>query len=784
MKNVVRYNPDIKSGLNKRQIEKRIEEGLSNYDVNVKTKSITQIVLLNIFTLFNILNFFLALIVALVGSYKNLLFMGGVICNTLISIIQEVRTKKAIDELSLLATSKVKVIRDGKCSNIDINKIVLDDIILFKVGDQIPVDTKVLCGKCEVNEAFITGEEVPILKKEGDMLLSGSFIVSGYITGIVEHVGEENYTSKISKEAKYIKKVNSVLMKSLNTIIKWVSIVVIPLGFILFFKQMYLGNDLRYAVLNTVAAVIGMIPEGLVLLTSTVLAVGILKLSKYKVLVQELYCIEMLARTDVLCLDKTGTLTEGKLEVSDLIPLKSTVPKIERILGNFADYMEDGNATLLAIRKKYKVKEKIPIQKIVPFTSERKYSALITYNEGTYLLGAPEFLIDNKSSMEKDVELYSKQYRVLALTHIKDSLEHNVKKGTLLALILMQDVVRDKAKQTISYFKNQGVNIKIISGDHPLTVSHIAYRVGIENYQKYIDMSTIEDKDITPTLVENYTIFGRVTPGQKKAIILALKERGHTVAMTGDGVNDVLALKEADCSIAMKSGSDAARCVSQIILLESNFDAMPKIVTEGRQTINNIERSASLFLTKTMYASMLAIVFLFIHKAYPFEPIQLTLTSVVAIGIPSFVLALEPNQNRIAGTFFSNVISKSLPFSFMIVMNIIMIMIFSSIFHFTKMQTSTLCVIMNTVVSFFLLFQVSLPFNKIKRVLFISMVILFLFQIFYFRTLFSLSYFNLQMILIIIALNILNFVLIMKFIPLTRKMIDKRITNKKGHENN
>lgn len=776
MENTVkRYNPSVKKGLCKEEVKKRKEAGLFNEDVTVPTKSLKQIILGNVFTLFNILNLFLSLSVILVGSYKNLLFMGGVICNTLISIIQEIRTKRAIDKLSLLATSKAAVTRDGKKEEISLDEIVLDDIISFKVGEQVSVDTIILEGKCEVNEAFITGEETPISKQAGDIILSGSFLISGHVVGKVEHVGLENYTSKISSEARYAKKVNSVLMKSLNTIIKWVSIVVVPLGIILFIKQLHLGNGTADAVLNTVAAVIGMIPEGLVLLTSTVLAVGIIKLSKYRVLVQELYCIEMLARTDVLCLDKTGTLTEGKMEVSDIVPISAPLHKIEKILGHFSKYSEDENATIEAIRKKYECTGGILFREFIPFVSEKKYSAFITHDEGTYILGAPEFILKKGDPLLQKMESYSEKYRVLLLAHTS----HDIKKETnfpvtSLAFVLLQDIIRSTAKDTIFYFKKQGVSIKVISGDHPKTVSQIAKRVDIDGYDKYIDMSTINEGEDLKLLVDQYTIFGRVSPKQKKDLIIALKEKGHTVAMTGDGVNDVLALKEADCSIAMASGSDAARNVSQIVLLESNFDAMPNVVKEGRQTVNNIERSATLFLTKTMYASMLAILFLFINMPYPFEPIQLTLTSVVAIGIPSFVLALETNSKRIEGNFFSNVFSKAFPFALMIVINIVFIMFFSSVLNLSKDETSTVCVLMNAFVSFLLLFRVSLPFTLVKKILYVAMIVLFIFQVIGFRTLFSLSYLNLKMIFVIVFLILLTFMILLKLIPITREKLEKK----------
>lgn len=766
---IERYSPIITQGLSPKQLQKRKEEGMVNKEQTVPTQTIKQIILRNIFTLFNMLNLFLAISVMLVGSFKNLLFMGGVICNTLISIIQEIKAKKTIDKLSLLSTTKAHVIRDGKKEDIHIEEILLDDIIFFGAGEQVVVDTIIQKGICEVNEAFLTGEENPISKKEGDMILSGSFLVAGNIIGKVEHIGTENYTYQISKEARYIKKVNSILMNALRTVIKWTSILIVPFGSILFIKQLYLASSTRDAVINTVAAVIGMIPEGLVLLTSTVLAVGILKLSKYKVLVQELYCIEMLARTDVLCLDKTGTLTEGNIKFVKMEIEKNRKENIDNILCAFTTHMEE-NATIKAIHEKFQEKSTLSVKKVIPFSSERKYSALEVEN-GYYILGAPEYILDKTDPSFQKMQSSFQKYRVLLLAH-KKSMQKK-QKATILAYIFLEDVIRKKAKETIDYFQKEEVEIKVISGDNPITVSNIAKRVHIQNADKYIDMREVKEEEIQ-NIVEKYAVFGRVNPTQKKQIILALKEKGHTVAMTGDGVNDVLALKEADCSIAMNSGSDAARNVSQIVLLESNFEAMPNVVLEGRQTVNNIERSSVLYLTKTMYASMLAILFLFINKKYPFEPIQLTLTSVVAIGIPSVFLALETNKNRIKGNFFTNVFGKAFPFSIVVVINIILIMILSSIFSLNSEETSTLCVIMNAIISFLLLFRISMPFNTRKKILFVSMILLFIFQILGFRTLFSLASFQFRLLFITILLVLISLFLLSKLVPFTQNKLKKR----------
>ena len=664
MDKIIDKNKKIDIGLTKEEVEERIKENKVNYDTSLPTKSIKTIVRENIFTLFNLINILLGVAVFCVGSYKNLLFLIVIFCNTAISIIQEINSKKAVDKLSILAQAKVNCIRDGEKQEIGINSIVLDDLLMLETGNQIVADSIILEGEVEVNESFITGESDVIYKRKGDTLLSGSFVVSGKCKAEVIHIGDENYTSKISSGAKYVKKVNSEIMKSLNGIIKIVSIAIVPIGILLFFNQLGLTeNSFKNAVVNTVAAIIGMIPEGLVLLTSTVLAVSVIRLSKRKVLVQELYCIETLARVDTLCLDKTGTITEGTMEVNDIIEITKSKEELEEILSEISSASNDNNSTIEAIRAKYKNKQKWKVINKIPFSSQKKWSGVCFKDKGSYIIGAPEFVLREKYDEYKErIEKYSNDYRVIIVANSEgDFIEKELPdKLEVLGFVLISDVIRKEASKTLKYFKEQGVNIKIISGDNPITVSKIAKRAGVENSEKYINMQEIKTKEQLEKAAKEYTIFGRVTPVQKKELVQALKKEGHTVAMTGDGVNDVLALKEADCSIAMASGSDATRNVAELVLLDSNFASMPEIVLEGRRTINNIERSATLFLVKTIYASILAIIFLFVNMPYPFMPIQLTLISTVTIGIPSFVLALEPNKERIKGKFLRNVISRAL----------------------------------------------------------------------------------------------------------------------------
>lgn len=707
---MIRYNPKIDEGLNQKQVDYRIKSGDYNYNSDVKTKTIGQIIFYDVFTLFNILNVCLALLIFWVGSYKNLLFLGVVICNTLISIIQEIRTKRAIDKLSIISSVNANVIRDGKSKIIDIDKVVLDDIIVYKRGNQIIADSIIKEGIVEVNESLLSGEENSITKKEGDILYSGSFIISGRCTAKVEKVSVNNYASKITKEAKYIKKVNSVIMITLKKIIKIISIVIVPLGILLFLKQYNLDKDIADSIVNTVAAIIGMIPEGLVLLTSTVLAISVLRLSKKRVLVQQLYCIETLARVDTICLDKTGTLTEGIMEVEDVIVLNDKYD-YKKILCAMSRELTEDNPTMDAIARKFNKKTDFKCLAKELFSSEKKYSS-VTFKEGKYILGAPDIL-DTSDDMKKLIEKYSDN-RLVLLKEKKDN----------IALILLKDKIRYKASNTLSYLRKEGLDIKIISGDNEKVIIRIAKRVGFKNI-KCIDMSK-NHTNMNHQIVENYNVFARVSPEQKRDLIKALKKNGHTVAMTGDGVNDVLALKEADCSIAMASGSDAARNVSEIVLLDSDFDAIPKIVEEGRRTINNVERSASLFLTKTVYATLLAIIFLFVPMNYPFQPIQLSLVSSITIGIPAFILALEPNYERIKDNFFLNVLKRSLPGGITIVINVLSVMLVAKIFNLGEDVISTIAVILVAITGFILLYKICYRFNILRKILYIVLIIVFL----------------------------------------------------------
>lgn len=775
---VRRYHPSAEQGLTKEQVAERLRSGLINHDSSVPTKPINRIVRDNVCTLFNLINFILALAILLVGSYKNLLFMGVVLCNMVIGIFQEIRAKRTIDKLSILSANKAKVIRDGAVHEVDIYEVLLDDVLEYAHGNQIPTDSIVLEGECDVNESLVTGESKSIHKKPGDMLLSGSFLVSGHCRARAEHIGADNYVSTISNGAKYLKKVKSEIMESLNKIIKIVSILIIPTGILLFLSQRSLENhSFQRAVVSTAAALVGMIPEGLVLLTSTVLAVSVIRLSRHKVLVQELYCIEALARVDVLCLDKTGTITEGRMELHDLLPLNDTAEtRISDALNALAAVMDDPSPTFDAIAARFCNGTNWQAQEIIPFSSDKKWSGASFSEQGAYVIGAPEFVMQgNLDGLQEILEEAVKENRVLLLAHSASGFVNRGLPEQLqpLAFLLVRDVIRPEAHDTLCYFAEQGVDIKVISGDNVKTVMNIAQRAGVANAQRCVDASTLKTEEDIKAAVEQYTVFGRVSPTQKKQMVLALKEKGHTVAMTGDGVNDVLALKEADCSVAMASGSDAARNVSQLVLLNSSFDSMPRVVAEGRRSINNIQRSASLFLVKTIYATILALLFLFIHMPYPFMPIQLTLTSMFTIGIPSFVLALQPNKDRIQGKFLRNVISRAFPGAFTIVINILVVTILAYFMKLDSSTSSTLCVILTGFTGLLLVLKLCLPFNLLRGALFGTMCAGLTLGVVVFHDLFSLVLLPAKHLLLLAGLMAVAFVLF----QLMLRLFDKRLAN-------
>lgn len=742
-----RFNPSAQMGLSLEQVELRKREGLVNYDDSPKTKSIKEIIVSNFCTYFNFLNIALGAAVFLSGllngqlfqGLKNCLFMGVIIINSIISIVEEIISKRIIDRLSVLAESTIETIREGKKYELKLEELVLDDVIVLASGHQVVADSIVMEGEIEVNESLLTGEPDAILKKKGDMILSGSFVVSGNCTAKVEHIGKDNYASTISREAKYEKKVNSVIMNSFESLLKVISVLIIPIAVVMYFSQLSANDgNVTEAIFRTVAALIGMIPEGLVLLTSSVMAVSVIRLSRYKVLVQQLYCIETLARVDVICLDKTGTLTEGRMQVVQFLPYQKTSKEdLQQILDTYAYYTKDTNSTMNALKEYFTGKSEDVLIDSIPFSSERKFSGLQFERLGSIYIGAPEFLLkDEVKKVQKELSAYQGDYRVLLVAKGKGNLSKIPKNLSVLGFVLIEDVIRQEAKATLGYFKEQGVMVKIISGDNVSTVLNIADKVGLDDV-KGIDVGSLNDEELKEA-VGQYEVFGRVTPNQKKVIIESLQQSGRTVAMTGDGVNDVLALKKSDCAISVASGSDAARNVAQLVLLDDNFDSLPKIVAEGRRTINNIERSASLLLVKTIYTMLLIIFSVLIASKYFFIPIQLTLITGFTIGIPSFILALEPNNDLVKGNFLLKVATRSLPTALTVVFNVVLVTCFATLFELPYELQSTLCVYLTALTGFIYLYKICMPFTALRRALFCVM-----FAGFVYCALFQYSFFSL-----------------------------------------
>lgn len=733
-------NAGIK-GLTSEEVRAAQAAGKVNADATVKTRSYGSIFRSNICTLFNLINVILAVFVFLTGSYKNMLFMLVIVINTIIGIVQEIRSKITTDRLSIVVAANVEVMRDGKLQKIPIDELVLGDVMRLGRGNQIPTDSVVLEGECKTDESLLTGESRLIPKHAGDQLYSGSFINAGIVWARVEKVGADNYAAQITNEAKQNKAINSEIMTSLNKIIKYVSIFMFPVGLLLFANEYLLHHvELDPAILSTVSAMVGMIPEGLILLASTVMAVAVVRLARHRVLVQQLYCIETLARVDVLCLDKTGTITTGGMEVSGLVPLDvpDSEPKeqeLSKIVASLVASDEDPNDTARAIQEyfglakegKQKAEQAIPSTdllkptRVIPFSSDTKWSGAAFANGEAYVMGAAQFVLEKNASalaqIKDALDTYAADARVLLVARVEGFDANGAIEGevTPLGFVCLRDQIRSTAAQTIAYFKEQGVKLKVISGDDPHTVSGIAQKVGIEGADRFVDAATLKtDQDIA-SAIKNYNVFGRVRPEQKKAFVLALQAEGHTVAMTGDGVNDVLALKASDCSVAMASGSDAARNVAQLVLVDNDFASMPAVVAEGRRSINNLQRSASLFLVKTLLSITAAFLFIFLPWQYPFVPIQLTLISAFTIGLPSFVLALEPNKDLVRGHFLPNAVVHSIPGAVCAVVSIVVLTIVGNeAIGLDYRQVSTLCVMVVGLLGIMLVIRLSIPFTPLR----------------------------------------------------------------------
>lgn len=717
------------TGLSAEEVRERVEQGKVNAVSTVKTKSIRRIFYDNICTLFNLINVLLFVSLILVGSFKNLLFIGVVLTNTVIGIVQEIRSKRSVDALTILTQSKVETLRGGERVQLSKEELVLDDIIVLSRGAQVPADCIVVEGGCKANESLLTGESDLIAKDVGDELLSGSFISASQCLCRVNRVGADSYAARINNEAKYVKKNDSQILRSFKLIINICTAVIFPLGAILFSSRYFYHHaTMQSAVESTVGALVGMIPGGMILLTSTVLAVSVIRLAQKKVLVNEMHCIETLARVDVICLDKTGTLTAETMNVHNVVALGADEGEITAALASLVAAADEINATFKAIQDYTEGTAPLGCRGFVPFASETKWSGGNFENGKTYVIGAAEFVFSDKEKYSQVYEAIggvTETVRILALGYADSSVSSGVLPAGLrpMALVLIKDQLRDNVCETVDYFKEQGVTLKVISGDSADTVSHIARDCGIVGAERCVDMTTVTTDEELEEVAVRCNVFGRVTPVQKKKLILALKARGHKVAMTGDGVNDVLALKEADCSVAMASGSEAARNVAQMVLVNNDFACMPHVVAEGRRTINNIERSSSLYLVKTIYSILLAVFFVFSSLSYPFQPIQLTLIGGMTIGFPSFVLALQPNKNIVRGNFTFGIIARAAPAALCVVLNIILTAALSGSFGITQGEVTTIAVYLTSLVCLMLILRLSLPMNLLRGAMLCASVV-------------------------------------------------------------
>lgn len=706
-------------GLTQAEVEARIADGQVNAIQDSSNRSVKDIVMGNTLTFFNFINVVLLALVLSVRSYKNMLFIFIIIANTLIGIFQEIKAKITLDKLKILTVSHVDVIRDGVKKSVTVSELVKDDVILLKSGGQIPADGVILDGEVDVNESLLTGESDSIHKTCGSKVLSGSFVTSGKAMCLLTEVGHDCYMEKLSSEAKQFKRYKTELQRNLDTILKFISIIIVPLGIILFAKQYWIsGSTYEQAALDTVAAVLGMIPEGLVLLTSVALALGAVRLARRSTLVRELFCIETLARVDTLCLDKTGTITEGHLCVQGEESVKEDID-LEQLMGRMVAALGDENETFQALRQHYKRNQSTNTKLVLPFSSERKFSGVVFEGEGTYLMGAYQFIFPqaDPAVIEKIAEYASQGLRVLTVAHSPNEMtDYTLAEGfEIVGFVFMTDVVRKNAPDILGYFEEQGVDLKVISGDDPVTVAAIAARAGLKDADKYIDATTIHTDEEMEDAILKYSVFGRVTPKQKQQMVRLLKQNGRTVAMTGDGVNDVLALKDADVSIAMASGSEAAKNTANLVLLNSDFASLPHIVNEGRRVINNIKAAASMFLIKTGFSVLTALLTIIVGQNYPFQPIQLSVINGCAVAIPTMLLQLEPSFQKVNKHFFREVLRMSMPAAITITA---MITIINNIGHSIgtpREMLSTVCVLATGWVYLITLRQVYSPMTGYRK---------------------------------------------------------------------
>lgn len=749
------------TGLTDEEVRQRVEEGFTNRTDISTDKTTKEIVISNVFTYFNLIFLVITILLIMVGSFRNLTFLPIIIGNTVIGIVQEIRAKKTLEKMSLLNAPHADVIRNGSVKQISTDELVKDDVILLTAGKQICADAVVISGNIQVNESLLTGEADEVEKTEGSTLMSGSFVVSGECYARLEKVGNESYISRLSLEAKSMGgKEQSEMIRSINLIVKWVGIVIIPIGLILFWQSHFVnGESITKSVTSTVAAIIGMIPEGLYLLTTVALALSTMKLARKKVLLHDMKSIETLARVDVLCVDKTGTITEPDMKLKEIFLCKNsgadgtqtalTLDELKSLILDYANASVDNNATMLAL-KAYAAEALTNNTSALhrtavsqqAFSSSLKYGS-VTFSDGTYLLGAPEFIMhDDFAHIEEEIIPYAdKGDRVLLFARYNGENVENGINGSVtpLGFVALANPIRANAVKTFEYFKSQGVAIKVISGDNPRTVSRIAIQAGIESAESFVDAATLDTEDKIADAVNKYTVFGRVTPKQKKQLVKALQAKGHTVAMTGDGVNDILAMKDADCSVAMASGSEAAAQAAQVVLLDSDFAHMPDVVYEGRRVVNNIQRSASLFLVKNIFSLLLSLFSVILMVTYPLEPAQVSLISMFTIGVPGFLLALEQNKDRIKGHFITNVMLKALPGGLTDVIAVGALVVCGEVFCISDASIGTIATLVLSVVGFMILFKISEPLNGMKYAVIIGNIAGLVFSGFFLKKLFALT---------------------------------------------
>lgn len=749
------------TGLTDEEVRQRVEEGLTNRADISTDKTTKEIVISNVFTYFNLIFLVITILLIMVGSFRNLTFLPIIIGNTVIGIVQEIRAKKTLEKMSLLNAPHADVIRNGSVKQISTDELVKDDVIILTAGKQICADAVVISGNIQVNESLLTGEADEVEKTEGSTLMSGSFVVSGECYARLEKVGNESYISKLSLEAKSMGgKEQSEMIRSINLIVKWVGIVIIPIGLILFWQSHFVnGESITKSVTSTVAAIIGMIPEGLYLLTTVALALSTMKLARKKVLLHDMKSIETLARVDVLCVDKTGTITEPDMKLKEIFLCKNsgadgtqtalTLDELKSLILDYANASVDNNATMLAL-KAYAAEALTNNTSALhrtavsqqAFSSSLKYGS-VTFSDGTYLLGAPEFIMhEDFARIEEEIIPYAdKGDRVLLFARYDGENVENGINGSVtpLGFVALANPIRENAVKTFEYFKSQGVAIKVISGDNPRTVSRIAIQAGIESAESFVDAATLDTEDKIADAVNKYTVFGRVTPKQKKQLVKALQAKGHTVAMTGDGVNDILAMKDADCSVAMASGSEAAAQAAQVVLLDSDFAHMPDVVYEGRRVVNNIQRSASLFLVKNIFSLLLSLFSVILMVTYPLEPAQVSLISMFTIGVPGFLLALEQNKDRIKGHFITNVMLKALPGGLTDVIAVGALVVCGEVFCISDASIGTIATLVLSVVGFMILFKISEPLNGMKYAVIIGNIAGLVFSGFFLKKLFALT---------------------------------------------